>query len=427
MFIDEARIFVQAGRGGNGCVSLRREKHVPRGGPDGGDGGKGGSVIIEAEGGLKTLIDFYRKTHFKAERGKHGQGSNKHGKSGKDLILAVPLGTVIKNENQEVLGDLIFPGDQLLVAHGGKGGRGNARFATAQRRVPSFAEKGEKPEEGWLNLELRLLADVGIIGYPNVGKSTLISRISRAKPKIASYPFTTRVPNLGVVATGEKNFVVADIPGLIEGAHKGHGLGDLFLRHIRRTAILLHLLDLSAFEGRDPINDFKLVNKELELFDPDLVKRPQLVVGNKIDLPEAKKNLPRVSLFFKKEGYFFEAISALTGEGIDALLNQILIELEEASKEKKIALTKPPKHMIITLPEDDERSFSIVRQGPKFLVKGKGIERLIQMADLENDQALVYLQHKFKKIGLERRLQESGAQEGDTIMIGETTFEFRPT
>ncbi len=323
MFIDEANIYVKGGDGGNGCVSFRREKYVPKGGPDGGDGGDGGSVIITADRNLHTLIDFKYKQHYKAKRGAHGQGSNKHGKNGEDCRIRVPVGTIIKDaDTKGILQDLNEDGREFAAVNGGRGGRGNARFKSSTNRAPRRAEKGFTGEERWLSLELKLLADVGIIGFPNAGKSTLISKISAARPKISDYPFTTLAPNLGVVAVeGHKSFVVADIPGIIEGAHEGKGLGIRFLRHIERTKILLHLVDVSS--GRDPLGDFETINKELSRFSAELASKLQIVAGNKIDIPDARERFKKVKGRFKNIKIDIFPISAATGEGIDKVIKCI--------------------------------------------------------------------------------------------------------
>ncbi|HAW60518.1 MAG TPA: GTPase ObgE [Actinobacteria bacterium] len=426
MFIDEARVFVKGGDGGNGCVSFRREKYKPRGGPDGGDGGSGGSVILRVDAGLRTLIDFHYRRHFEAERGEHGRGSDKHGRNGDDFIIRVPPGTVVKDENGKVLFDLVEEGQEATVAEGGRGGRGNARFATSVRRAPGFAEKGEPGEARWINLELKLLADVGLVGYPNVGKSTLISRISAAKPKIAAYPFTTRVPNLGVVGLPDgRSFVVADIPGLIEGAHKGRGLGHAFLRHIDRTAILVHVLDLSGVEGRDPISDFEIVERELRLYASNLAKRPQIVAGNKLDLPSARENLTRLACYFRERDLSFFPISAVTGEGVDDLLYAVVERLEEARASLK-AKRAVKTHKVFR--PSGETDFAVIRSGEGVIeVKGEIVERVVAMTDFENEEALAHLQRRFKKIGLEDRLVKFGAKEGDIVKIGSRMFDFHPS
>ncbi|MFQ5893305.1 MAG: GTPase ObgE [Nitrospinota bacterium] len=325
MFVDEGKIHVKGGDGGRGCVSFRREKFVPRGGPDGGDGGKGGDVVLQADRNLHTLLDFTYQQHHKAQRGAHGQGSDKVGRSGGDCLLRVPVGTIIKDtEAGTIIADLTGDGQQAIVARGGRGGRGNARFKSSTNRAPRFAEDGRPGEERWLVLELKLLADVGIMGFPNVGKSTLIAHISAARPKIADYPFTTLVPNLGVVKRGEEpSYVVADIPGLIEGSHAGRGLGDRFLRHVERSALLLHLIDCTPQEGRSPAADFEALNRELELFNPEVAAKPQFVACNKVDIPEARANCERHRPYFERQGLVPYPISAATGEGIEALLSAI--------------------------------------------------------------------------------------------------------
>jgi len=320
MFVDQAKIFVQAGSGGNGCVSFRREKYIPRGGPDGGDGGKGGDILLVASSSIKTLLDFYRQPHYRAQNGAHGSGNNRSGKAGSDLILKVPLGTLVY-KGKEVISDLVNEGQSVIVARGGRGGRGNAKFKSRSHPVPRFAEKGEAGESATLRLELKLIAQVGLLGYPNSGKSTLLSAISSARPKIADYPFTTLVPNLGVVWLGEgESFVVADIPGLISGAHKGKGLGDQFLRHIERTEVLVHLVDIQGYEGESPFDNYMAINEELEAFNPKLLKKPRIVVANKMDIPSASTKLQTFRSRIKKRVY---PISALTGGGIKKLLNAI--------------------------------------------------------------------------------------------------------
>jgi GTP-binding protein len=321
VFVDEVEIQVRAGDGGRGCVSFRREKFVPRGGPNGGDGGRGGSVIIEADEGLGTLLDFRYRRHYVAPRGRHGEGSDRHGASGDDRVLRVPVGTTVRDRNTGlVLGDLTRHGERLDVARGGRGGRGNARFATSTRRAPRHAEPGAPGEERALRLELRLLADVGVVGFPNAGKSTLVSRLSAARPKIADYPFTTLVPTLGLVRLDEeRSFVIADVPGLIPGAAEGKGLGLRFLRHLERTRLLVHLLDLDPGPGRDPVDDWRTIQAELETYSPELAARPQLIAANKIDLPGAGPRLARVTAFGRRRGLPVVPVAARTGEGLDAL------------------------------------------------------------------------------------------------------------
>jgi len=336
MFIDKAKIYVKAGDGGNGCVAFLREKYVPFGGPAGGDGGKGGDIILIADSSLQTLMDFKYKRHYKAERGQHGQGGNKKGKDGEDLILKVPVGTVVKDaEMGEIIADLVKEGQSVVVVKGGKGGRGNAAFKSPTNQAPMVAEKGELGEEKWIELELKLLADVGIIGFPNAGKSTLISILSKARPKIADYPFTTLAPVLGVLQLDVNDYIVlADIPGLIEGASEGLGLGHEFLRHIERTKFLIHLIDVSDFRERDPIDAFNIINKELEKYSSDLIKKPQIVVANKIDALSDKSLLDNLEKYFSERGYPFVAVSLITRENIDKLVNLIKETRDRMKKEE---------------------------------------------------------------------------------------------
>ncbi|MCC6503064.1 MAG: GTPase ObgE [Deltaproteobacteria bacterium] len=324
-FIDEASIYTKAGDGGKGCISFRREKYVPKGGPDGGNGGRGGDVVFLVEGRMASLLDLRYKKEYEAERGEHGMGSLCTGRDGFDLVIKVPVGTVIKDaETGEVLADLVHDGESFKACKGGRGGKGNAHFATSTHQTPRFAQPGEPGEERRLKLELKLLADVGIIGFPNAGKSTLISHISAAKPKIADYPFTTLVPNLGIVEFGDfGGFVVADIPGLIEGAHEGKGLGIKFLKHVERTSMFIHVIDLSPFTGREPKEDFKVVNRELKVFNPELAERPQVVALNKIDVTEANEKLPKLLKFFEKLDIKVFPISAATGKGLNDLVNYV--------------------------------------------------------------------------------------------------------
>jgi GTP-binding protein len=329
-FVDEARIHVKAGDGGNGCVSFRRERFVPRGGPDGGDGGKGGDVILQADSQLSTLLDFTYPKPFRAQKGTHGKGKDKTGKNGENLILRVPTGTLARDDGTgEVLQDFLFQDQRFVIAHGGRGGRGNARFATPTHRAPRQAEEGQKGEERWLRLELKLFADVGLIGFPNAGKSTLLSKISSARPKIADYPFTTLVPNLGVV-TGEqkRSFVVADIPGLIEGASKGAGLGLTFLRHVERTRLFVHLLDVSEGFSRHPMRDFHALNNELKAYHPSLLEKIQIVALNKIDIPSVRKRAAEAKKQFDQMGYPLYLISGKTGKGVEALMDAVSRALE---------------------------------------------------------------------------------------------------
>jgi GTP-binding protein len=333
MFVDEIDVFVKGGDGGAGCISFRREKFVPRGGPDGGDGGDGGDVILEAAAAITTLLDFHYQRHYTAERGTHGQGANKHGRSGEDTVLRVPLGTTVSDrDGGEPLGDLTERGQRLVVARGARGGRGNARFATSTNRAPRRADLGRSGEERWIHLELKLLADVGVVGFPNAGKSTLVSRLSAAKPKIADYPFTTLEPTLGIVRVGdERSFVIADLPGLIPGAAQGKGLGIRFLRHTERTRLLVHLIDLDPSTGRDPLDDYRAIQEELQAYSAELAARPQIVAVNKIELPGTETARGRVERFCAERGIVCHAISAVTGAGLPALVRDIAGRLTSES------------------------------------------------------------------------------------------------
>jgi GTPase len=330
-FIDEAEVSVQAGDGGRGCVSFLREKYRPKGGPDGGDGGQGGDVVLEAQDGLTTLLDFKFQPTIRAERGEDGRGKCQYGRAGSDRVVRVPLGVIVRDAaSGEPLADLAHSGDRVIVARGGRGGQGNAHFATPSRQTPRYAQPGQPGETRRLHLELRLLADVGLVGYPNVGKSTLIGAVSAARPRVADYPFTTLVPHLGVVrCDDEHSFVLADVPGLIEGAHTGQGLGLRFLRHLSRTSLLIHLLDISGLSGRDPVSDFEAINHELKCFDADLAAKPQVVVANKLDLAEARGQLPAVRARFAERGIHVLAISAATGEGVRDLILVVCRRIQE--------------------------------------------------------------------------------------------------
>lgn len=420
MFYDRTKIYVKAGDGGSGAVSFRREKYVPKGGPNGGDGGRGGSIIMEADEGLRTLVDFRYKRHYKAERGQHGEGKDKHGKSGEDLVLRIPAGTVIKDaETGEIIADLTRHGQRVVVARGGRGGRGNARFISNINKAPTVAEKGEPGEERWLILELKLLADVGLVGFPNVGKSTLISRVSAARPKIADYHFTTLVPNLGVVRVEDESFVMADIPGIIEGAHAGAGLGHEFLRHIERTRLLLHILDISGSENRDPLKDFRIINEELRLYSPVLAERPMLVVPNKMDISGAEENLERLK---KELGDAYEVfpISAVTGEGIKELLHRVIEILPQVPPVEFSA--DPETHRLVQARE--EKRFYIEREDDIFFVRGKEVEKHAAMAYLETEDGLKRFQNILKTMGVEDALREEGIREGDRVIIGKLEFEW---
>lgn len=418
MFVDHAKIYVKGGDGGNGIVAFRREKYIPMGGPAGGDGGRGGNVVFVADEGLSTLMDFKYRKHFKAERGAHGRGKNMHGSWGEDLVVRVPVGTVIRDDDSgQVIADLTRAGQEVIVARGGRGGRGNARFSSSVNRAPSISENGEPGEERWIRLELKLLADVGLVGFPNAGKSTLISVISAAKPKIADYPFTTLVPNLGVVQTrGHDSFVVADIPGLIEGAHQGMGLGYEFLRHVERTRVLLFVLDTAQTEGRDCLEDYEVLRRELQAFNPDLAHRPFLIVANKMDLPDAETNLLRLQEQF---GDQVIPISAAAGQGIENLVDRTWELLSQVPREETLTGEEAVVHRF-----EEEEPFTIEKINGVFEVKGKRIEKLVAMTNFDTDDGLLRFQRIIEKIGLEEALKEMGIQEGDTVRIKDLEFEY---
>lgn len=426
MFIDEATISVKAGDGGNGLVAFRREKHVPRGGPAGGDGGRGGSVILVADGSLTTLVDFKYKHRYKAERGGDGGPNNMTGKDGDDLYIRVPVGTQVYDaDTGELLADLTAEGQTFVAAKGGRGGRGNARFATPTNQAPRFAEKGEPGEERNLRLELKLLADVGLIGFPNVGKSTLISRVSAARPKIADYPFTTLEPNLGVVRVDdERSFVMADLPGLIEGAHAGAGLGDRFLKHIERTRLLVHVIDVSGTTGRCPISDFESINQELRLYSPKLCELPQVVALNKIDVPGAREKAESLVPVFAERGITAFPISAATGEGVNRL---VYFLADELSRLDKITPEVPEADEIQGVVRDkaSPRQFEARRvDDHTYVIQGKEIERLVAMTDMNNDYAVRRLMRRLERLGIIKALKDLGIQDGDTVRIGPVEFDY---
>lgn len=423
--MDTARIQIRAGNGGNGCISFRREKFVPRGGPDGGDGGKGGHVILVATLGMSTLIDLHHNPRQSAENGGHGSGKKRDGPDGADRIIKVPVGTIIKDfDTEEILADLTQPDQSVVAARGGIGGKGNSRFKSSTFQTPRVAEKGEPGIEREISLEVKIIADVGLVGYPNAGKSTLLSRTSAATPKIASYPFTTLIPNLGVVRIDqEKNFVLADIPGLIEGAHKGAGLGHQFLRHIERTKMLIHVIDLSATDGRDPIEDYEQLNLELGHYNSVLTELPQIIALNKIDMPEAESNIERVKTYFGKRKVF--PISAITGEGINPLMQQAYRSLQylqsKAREETETTITFEHE-----LPPEPRQRYVLEKTEEGFIVTGDEPKRAVVMTDMDNEQALMLLFRKLKKMGLINALTRSGVKEGDTIKIDDFEFTYSP-
>jgi len=425
IFVDEAVFKVKSGNGGNGVVSFRREKFEAMGGPDGGDGGNGGDIILEVDEGLNTLADFKYKNIYKAENGSHGRGKDQRGRDGKDLYLAVPPGTLVYNDdNNQLLADLKKDEQQYVVAKGGKGGRGNARFKKSTRKAPKFAENGEKGEELKIRLELQLLADVGLVGYPNVGKSTLISKVSAAKPEIASYHFTTLKPNLGVVSYGEyKSYVMADIPGIIEGAHLGVGLGYEFLKHLERTRLLVHIIDVSGIEGRDPIKDFEKINMELKEYKTELFNLPQIVVLNKIDLKEARDNLDEVKNELENRGYEVYPISAVTGQGVDYLKYRIGQKLEELPKKDREIKAKDN---VLIKPEFEKDNEMFIKQltENKYEIKGKLIEELLEKTDFNNDASVQRLLRIVRHHQLDKKMRKKGIEDGDIVLIGPIEFEY---
>src|SRR5436305_3047650 len=409
-FTDEAMVNVRGGDGGAGAVAVRREPYVDRGGPDGGDGGKGGDVWLAADRNVASLIAFRDHPHRRAASGVHGSGKKRHGATGADLVVAVPEGTIVRDRDGTVLADLVHSGDRVLAARGGRGGRGNAHFLSNSRRAPGFAEQGEYGEERWLRLELRLIADVALVGVPNAGKSTLISAISAAKPKIADYPLTTLVPNLGVVRSGDTEFVVADIPGLIEGASEGRGLGHQFLRHVERARVLLVLVDLAAVDGRSPAEQERVLLDELARYRPELAQRRRVVVGSKADV---------ATLDWDWDG---PRISAATGEGVAELTGRLATLVAEAREE---AATAGTRTFVIHRPEPEGVRIDRADDGA-FVVRGRPAERAVALSDLTNAEALAYVQHRLKSLGVDRALARAGAREGDIVHIGAFTFEYEP-
>ena len=414
MFFDRAKIHVQAGAGGNGIVAFRREKFVPRGGPAGGNGGQGGNVYIVADQSMNTLHAFRRNVHFRAERGGHGGGTRKAGATGEDLLIPVPVGTIARiAETDTVVADLVRDGQQALVARGGRGGRGNAAFRSGRNQAPRLAENGEAGEGRWLEMELKIVADAGIVGVPNAGKSTLLSVISQATPKIADYPFTTIVPNLGVAEVNHVQIVFADIPGLLEGAHDGVGLGLEFLRHVERSRVLVHLLDGAS---PDPAGDYEVINQEMRLFNPTLAKRPQLIVLNKIDLPQAREIWPRLQEALADTGNPFFAISAVTGENVQQLMYEVKAQLDRLPAP---VATEEVEELPTLSPEEDKHAFNVTRlEDDLWQVEGVAIERVAQMTNWDYYEAGLRFQRILSAMGISDALRAQGVQDGDTVQIG---------
>lgn len=421
MFVDYVTVYLKAGDGGDGIVAFRREKYVPKGGPAGGDGGKGGDIIFEVDEGLSTLMDFRYQRHLKAERGQNGMSKGKHGKDAEPLIVPVPPGTTVyDNDTDELIADLVEHGQRAVIAKGGQGGRGNIRFATSRNPAPNLAEKGEPGEEKEVRLELKLIADVGLVGFPSVGKSTILSVVTSAKPKIADYHFTTLSPNLGVVDTEDhRSFVMADLPGLIEGAHEGVGLGHQFLRHVERTRLIVHVIDMAAMEGRDPYDDYVTINRELEEYDESLSKRPQIIVANKMDMPGADENLKEFKKKLKEDIDIFP-ISALTKKGLRELLYAIADKLEEIPKEPLIE-----EPIVVIKHKKEEQPFYIKRDDDgAFILYGEKIERMFKMTDFSTDEGTQRFARQLRRLGVDDALRERGAVDGSIVRILDYEFEF---
>jgi len=421
MFYDQARIYVKGGDGGAGAVAFRREKYVPEGGPSGGDGGRGGNIIFVGDEGLRTLVDFRYQRHYKGDRGDHGQAKNMSGRSGEDSILRIPVGTVVLDDaSGELIADITEHGQRVVVAAGGRGGRGNARFMSNTNKAPTLAENGEPGVERWLRLELKLLADVGLVGFPNVGKSTIISKVSAAKPKIADYHFTTLIPNLGVVDLEDgQSFVMADIPGLIEGAHTGAGLGHEFLRHTERTRLILHVLDISGSEERDPLEDLRIIQEELRLYSPELAVRPVIIVANKMDIPGAEENLQRLKEAVEESQEVF-SVSAATGEGLQALIYRIAQLLPDTPIPEILHL--PAEHLV-TKAQSDKR-FEIHKEEDLFIVVGHEIEKHVKMTFFDREASVYRFQNILKAMGIDDALRAQGIKEGDKVDIAGVRFDW---
>ena len=425
MFYDYAKVNVKAGDGGNGIVAFRREKYVPKGGPAGGDGGKGGSIILRADEGLRTLIDFRYQTHYKGKRGDHGSGAKQHGRSADDIVLRVPVGTVVRDaDTKKLLGDLRHHGQEIVVAQGGRGGRGNARFVSSTHRAPAFAENGEKGEERWITLELKLLADVGLVGFPNVGKSTIISRVSAAKPKIANYHFTTLEPNLGMVRVDAgRSFVIADVPGLVEGAAEGAGLGHRFLRHVERTRVLVHVVDLSGSEGRDPLEDLAVIRGELERYAPQLNEKPMVIVANKVDLmsdDDREAALTRLSEAYPEVRIF--PMSAATDSDLNELVYHLADILDAIGP---VEYAEEDFEPVEEEPQKEEAPFRVQKIGPDaYEVVGPEIDGLVGRTQFERDEAVERFMKILDNMGIEKALREAGIQDGDTVIVGPMALDY---
>ena len=422
MFIDEVVLDVVAGSGGNGCMAFRREKYVPMGGPYGGNGGKGSDIIFKVDEGLTTLIDLRYQKVIQGKKGENGLGKGKNGAKATDVVIKVPLGTVITDlDTGFVIADLIKKDDEVIVAKGGRGGRGNIALATKTNPAPKLAENGEPGEVRKIKIELKLLADVGLVGLPSVGKSTFISKISASKPKIAAYHFTTLKPNLGVVKTKDnRSFVVADLPGLIKGASLGEGLGDQFLKHVERTRVIAHIIDIGAYENRNPYDDYQVINNELKNFNPKILEKPQIVIANKMDLPNALENLEKLK---EKISVPIYPISAINNEGIDKVLIVLADMLDNIKKEPLYEKEKFESHVLYKFKE--EQPFTITKEGNVWVVKGDEVEKLLKMTRFTSDEAFLRFSNKLRKMGIDEKLQELGVLEGDTVRILDFEFEYK--
>ncbi len=421
MFVDEVVMDVKAGNGGDGCTAFRREKYIPDGGPFGGNGGRGANIVFKTDLGLKTLLDLRYNKLIKAPKGANGMGKNKNGRGAEDVVIKVPLGTTVRDmETGLIIADLTKKDDVAIIAHGGRGGRGNTAFATATNPAPNFSENGEPGEEKKIKVELRLLADVGFVGMPSVGKSTILSLISASKPKIAAYHFTTLSPNLGVVKTIDNRvFVAADLPGLIKGASLGEGLGDKFLKHVQRTRVIAHIIDMSAQEGRDPIEDYEIINKELEDFDPKLIKKPQVIIANKMDIDGANENLKR---FKEKYNLPVYETSAITNKGLDKALIAIADELDKIKEEPLFEEEEFESHVLYKFKK--EKPFTITRDNDIYVVKGKDVEKLFKMTKFTDEGAIRFAK-KLQHMGIDEELLKMGAKYGDKVQIMDLIFEFK--
>jgi len=429
MFVDKAKVYVKGGDGGDGLIAFRREKYVPEGGPAGGDGGKGGDVIFRVDEGLRTLMDFRYQKHFKAKRGEKGRNKSQHGANAENLIVRIPPGTILMDDDTgEVIGDLTRHGQQVVVARGGRGGRGNIRFATPNNPAPELAENGEEGEERYVVMELKVMADVGLVGFPSVGKSTLLSVVSAAQPKIGAYHFTTITPNLGMVEVGDgRNFVMADLPGLIEGAHEGVGLGHEFLRHVERTRVIIHVVDMAGTEGRDPFEDWEKINDEIRLYNAALMDRPQIVAANKMDMPEAEENLAVFTEKVKAIRPDIEVmpISSLTRQGIQELLYRTMDILESMPEEPTVEeVTEVAERKVYKFKAQNDNSFTITRDNEMYVVHSERIERMLKRMQMNSHDAILKLARTMRHMGVDEELRKRGATDGTIVRIGDFEFEF---